>query len=76
MENQTFEEWLEEGFIKIGEVNGTPITKDNCEGLFDTWLSNFEGDDYLKFGNLYGKQKYSAGKIEVLEKQIESLNQK
>lgn len=31
---------LQEHFVGLNEYNETPITKDNCEDLFDQWLDD------------------------------------
>ena len=71
MKNQTFEEFLQRIFIDLREVGGVPIIKDNCEDMFDLWLSNMEGEDYMNWGELYGKSQFMAGKEEVLDKVLD-----
>ena len=50
----TFLEWLQEQFIKKNEFAGLPITKDNCEDLFEVWLEKFDVNDIIDWGNFYG----------------------
>lgn len=63
MENKfiDFESWLEEKFINMRVSGSTPITKDNCEDLFDNWLSEMEVSDVIEWANLYGQQMYLDG---------------
>ena len=44
---QTFEEWLEEYFVGLGEVGGMSITKDNCENMFDSWSSQLDVQEVI-----------------------------
>jgi len=64
---KTFETWLEEFFIELDEVDGVPITKDNVEDLFDNWLSELDGEVYIRLVNLYGKEQALAGAKEPME---------
>ncbi len=62
-----FEKFLQDYFIEINEYGGIPITKDNCEDLFENWLSSLDGDDWIEKANLYGQKKYLQGKEEILK---------
>lgn len=66
MEKQTFEEFLKERFIELREIGGIPIIKDNVESMFDNWLVELEGEDYISWGDLYGRSQYIAGKEAIL----------
>jgi len=68
MENQTFEDFLNQYFIDLGEVNGTPIIKDNVEDMFDRWLQKHDIQDIIDLGELYGKYQFLAGKEYILLK--------
>jgi len=62
-----FEDWLEEWFIANGEYDGTPVTKDNCEDLFERWIEDHsDWDSIVKWVDLYGQYKFSEGKKEGL----------
>lgn len=37
---QQYQDVLEKYFISQGDFKGMAITKDNCEDLFDVWVSN------------------------------------
>ena len=64
---QTFIEWLEDDFIGGGEWGGIPIIKDNCEDLFDSYLSGLDGDDYEKLANRYAKEMVDLKEKEVIK---------
>lgn len=51
---KTFEEWLQDYFIGLREVGGIPIIKDNCEDLFEHWLSNKDVAEMIELGENYG----------------------
>ena len=61
MKKETFEEFLQEGFIKLNEVGGVPITKDNCENMFEVWLEELQIDYLIKFADMYGQSCYLDG---------------
>ena len=76
MKQQTFEDFLEERFIELREIGGIPIMKDNVEGMFDAWLSGMDGEDYMSWGDLYGKSQYITGKEAITEKITKGLKEK
>lgn len=51
----TFEEWLEEKFSENDEIGGMPITKDNCEGMLDSWFENLDVQELIDYGQEYAK---------------------
>jgi hypothetical protein len=68
MENQTFEDFLNQYFIDLREDGGVAITKDNVEDMFDNWLQNHDIQDIIDLGELYGKYQFLAGKENILLK--------
>jgi len=68
MENQTFEDFLEQWFIDLNQVGGVPITKDNFEYAYDKWLSGKDTEEMIVYANLYGKSQYLAGQEIILKK--------
>ena len=54
---KNFEQWLEDHFIGLLEMDGMPITKDNCEDLFETWLQKLDIQELIDFGDLYADEK-------------------
>jgi hypothetical protein len=66
MKDVDFEKWLEERFVNLREVNGTPITKDNCEDLFNDWLTLLTTRDLIRWGDIHAREMYLRGKAEVL----------
>ena len=53
MKNQ-FEEYLQDAFMELREIDGMPITKDNCEDLFENWLQDMDLDLMLAHGDKFG----------------------
>lgn len=51
IENLTLEQEnkLQEIFNNEREIGGIPITKDNCEDLFDNWLGTLLLEDLIKY---------------------------
>ena len=56
-----FINWLEEKFIEQNEVGGIPITKDNCEDLFENYLESLGSEDIMEWATMYGNQMYFNG---------------
>ena len=52
----TFEQFLSEKFIGQGEFKEIPIIKDNFEDLFDQWLSELDGQEYMDFAEEWGQE--------------------
>ena len=73
---QDFEDFLEEKFIELNEIGGMPITKDNCESMFETWLENRQVSDMMSYADFYGKQMYIQGARDYIAEQLEKLNKK
>ena len=48
---KTFEDFLEQYFIDLDEVDGMPITKDNCESMFEGWLENRDTQEIIDLAN-------------------------
>jgi hypothetical protein len=46
-----FETFLEEKFMDLREIGGMPITKDNCEDLFSSWLENLDVQEYIDYAD-------------------------
>ena len=43
------EEKLQKIFMEEREIGGIPITKDNCESLFESWLGKLLLEDLIKY---------------------------
>lgn len=56
---KNFEEFLQEEFMKLREVGGMAITKDNYEDLFSSWLENREIQDMVDYGDEYADSRYN-----------------
>jgi len=52
---KTFEEYLQEVFNREREIGGIPITKDNCEDMFDSWMQGFDVQEWLDYGIDYSR---------------------
>ena len=72
----TFEGYLKDWFIRQNEVGGVPITKDNCENLFDTYLENLDGEEYLRLGTVFGRVQFLEGEKKQIKNRIEELTKK
>lgn len=66
MKIQSFEEFMQDEFMDLREINGVPIIKDNYEDMFDGWISNLDGEEYFKFAQKYGEKQYLDGMDKVL----------
>jgi len=72
MENKptrTFEEWLEEWCFKLHPR----ILDDDMSDFFDAWLGELDGEDYMRYADLYGKEQYLMGRESVLNHQLKEL---
>jgi len=56
MNKHTFEEFLQNEFMKLREIGGMPITKDNSEDLFENWVSNLYASEIGEYAEEWGKQ--------------------
>ncbi len=66
---KTFESWLEERFIEKLEVNGVPITKDNCEDMFSSYLENLDTQEVMDLAQEWGGKMM----IEVKEQTMKAF---
>jgi hypothetical protein len=80
---ETFEEYLQGIFMGNNEIGGCPITKDNCEDMFDSWMQGLDVDEWLEYGKDYGDATYSNGQkwglkmaTEVSTKSFDELTNK
>lgn len=58
----TFEDFLQDWFLQLYPE----VYKDQLEDKFDAWLSNLDGEEYIKLAKIFGKQRYLDGKAEIL----------
>lgn len=56
---KSFEEFLQNKFINLREIGGMPITKDNCEDMFSSWLENRDISDMIDYGDEYADARYN-----------------
>ena len=68
--NKTFEQYLQEWFIKQNEFGGIPITKDNCEDLFEQYTENLDGGQWTEFAEIWGKIQFIEGEKAQINKRI------
>lgn len=54
MKKTSFESYLQEHFISLGEWLGIPITKDNCEELFESWLMDCDVAEIIELAEKWG----------------------
>ena len=64
---KTFEEFLKEICFKIHPA----VLDDDMSDFFDDWLGELYGEDYLNWGELYGKEMFLAGKEKILSLKVE-----
>ena len=48
-----FESFLQDKFMDLREIGGRPIIKDNAEDMFDNWLEQLDGQEYIDFADEY-----------------------
>ena len=75
---KTFEDFLQDKFMDLREIGGMPIMKDNAEDMFDNWLSNLDGQEYMDFAEEWGEKRFLDGKelvLKTFEPNIEKLKQ-
>lgn len=78
MNNQvtkTFEDWLGGAIIERGEMYGLPVTKDNFEDIFATYLENLEPEDYLSLGTMYGNIQFLEGEKKQIKQRLEQIKE-
>ena len=72
---KSFENWLEERFIELDVYGETPITKDNCDDLFENWLENdLDMNEIIQWAELWGQQMYLNASQRAFEKAQEIIN--
>jgi hypothetical protein len=57
---KNFEEFLQYRFMSLREIGGIPITKDNCEDMFSSWLENREISELIDYGDEYAENRYNT----------------
>ena len=53
---QSFESYLQEHFISLNEIGGIPITKDNCDDLFENWLEWCDVAEIIELAEKWGEE--------------------
>jgi hypothetical protein len=64
---ETFEDFLQEMCFKINDDQG--ILDDDMPDYFDNWLGTLDGEDYIKWADIYAQQQFVAG----MEKMLDNL---
>ncbi len=67
---KTFEEYLEEICFQINPT----VLDDNMSDFFDNWLGELDGEDYIKWGELYGKEMFILGELQSSKKALEIIS--
>lgn len=73
-----FEKYLQDSFIKMNEIDGIPISKDNCENMFDAYLERMGIEHLMELADTYAEIRFKNGQIEILieqKKKYENRNQ-
>lgn len=60
--SQRFEEYLAGIHTKLNPQ----ILDDELPDSFNDWLGDLDGEDFMKWAELYGQQEYLAGKKSIL----------
>lgn len=64
---KSFEKYLEEICFTINPS----VLDDNMPDFFNNWLANLDGEDYIKYGQMYGEERFLDGSnitAEILKK--------
>lgn len=56
---KSFEEFLQNKFMNLREIGGMPITKDNYEDMFSSWLENRDISDMIDYADEYAYSRYN-----------------
>ena len=67
----TFEDWLKDMFMESSDGR---VNKDNCEDMFDAYLGNLDGEEWLRLGTVYGHIQFLAGEKKQIQERIDKLN--
>jgi hypothetical protein len=51
----TFEEFLEDKFNDLREIDGMPVTKDNYEDMAEHWFEQLDVQELINYGEEYGR---------------------
>lgn len=70
-----FEDFLAEKFVALLEIDGRSITKDNYEDMFDNWLSQLDGDEYIHYADLFAID-FASKQLAEVQKNILQITQK
>ena len=60
---KTFEDYLRETCFAINPT----ILDDDMPDFFDDWLGELNGEEYMKWAELFGREMYLKGKEDMLE---------
>lgn len=60
---KTFEKYLEDICFKINPS----VLDDDMPDFFDNWLGELDGEDYIKWAEIFGEKMYLQGKEDILE---------
>jgi hypothetical protein len=66
---RTFEEFLQERCFKIFPQ----VLDDDMPDAYDKWTSSLDGEEYIEYADLYGKEQYIVGKEEILKIIIKNM---
>ena len=67
---KTFEEFLGERFLDLREIGGVPITKENFEDMFSTWLEELESQELID----YADRAIGLARIGGMEECLNKMN--
>ncbi len=62
MKIQSFEEFLQDKFTDLEPQ----VLDDDLPDAFDGWISNLDGEEYIKYAQQYGEKNFLDGMDKVL----------
>lgn len=63
MQKRTFEDFLQDLCFSIN----SHVLDDDMPDYFDNWLSNLDGEDYIRYADLYGQEQFIRGMDHVIK---------
>jgi hypothetical protein len=64
MKERTFEDFLQERHSELYPM----VLDDDLPDSFDNWLGELDGEDYIKYADLFAQERFLAGMDRVINK--------
>jgi len=71
---KTFEDRLMEILIEGNEYGGVPVTKDNCDNLYDQWIDDMDKQELMDLAEKHAQIQYVQGARDYIAEKLEKLN--